>query len=88
MLMLKRAHVEDAERITRIKTAAFNKETREFGPGTDGGPPGYDSAACTVQGIKENIYYLICLDNRIIGSFWLHKINDHQLELEDFVMPI
>jgi ribosomal protein S18 acetylase RimI-like enzyme len=86
MLTLKRAHVRNAEVITLIKTAAFNKESREFGPGTDGGPPGYDSVECTIEGIESNIYYLICLDKKIIGSLWLHMIDDKQLELEDFVI--
>jgi len=29
---------------------------------------------------------LIFLDKKIIGSFWIHKINDEQFELEDFVI--
>jgi len=72
--------------VTQIKKAAFNKESREFGPGTDGGPPGYDSVECTIEGIESNINYLIFLDKKIIGSFWIHKINDEQFELEDFVI--
>ena len=86
MLKLEKAICEDGKAITEIKKAAFNDETRNFGPGTDGGPPGYDSVEDTIEGIKSNIYYRITLNDKTIGSFWLHKINDAHFELEDFVI--
>ncbi|MBN1798851.1 MAG: hypothetical protein JW822_09750 [Spirochaetales bacterium] len=64
MLTLKKAEVKDAETVTRIKIAAFNKDSREFCTGTAGRPLGYDSVECTIEGITPNIYYLIYLDEK------------------------
>jgi ribosomal protein S18 acetylase RimI-like enzyme len=86
MLTLKKADIGDAECITRIKIAAYNQEFRDFGPGTDGGPPDYTSVECTKEGIQTNLYYVIMLDTTMIGSFWLQEREHAHFELEDFVI--
>ncbi len=87
MLRLKIANLKDAETITKNRIAAYNKEHKENSPeGVEGGPPDYDSVQCTMEGIKSNIYYLILLEDNIIGSFWLSLEKENHFELEDFVI--
>ena len=84
MINIVKAEAEDYKYITEIMTLAYNDETRRFGPGRDGGPPGYDSQEVTQRLIKEFLFYKITLDSKIIGSFWLNKVETESYELEDF----
>ncbi|MBZ9689691.1 GNAT family N-acetyltransferase [Clostridium estertheticum] len=83
MINLVKAEVVDSKIITEIKKLAYNDETRRFGPGRDGGPPGYESEEETQYLIKNHLFYKIMLDNKIIGFFWLHGDDSKFYELED-----
>lgn len=86
MIKLKEAQIDYAAIITQNRIAAYNDETIRFGSGENGGPPGYDSLDCTIEGLNHNPYYLIQLDNQTIGSFWLDMISTGHCELQDFVI--
>lgn len=86
MIKLQTATENDVQRIVEIKILAFNNESRTFGSGTDGGPPGYNSIDKTLQGINDEIYYKIAKDDLIIGSLFLSEKSTDELELDDFVI--
>ncbi len=83
MINIVKAELTDSKVITEIKKFAYNDETSRFGPGRDGGPPGYDSEEETRRLIKNYLCYKIILDNDIIGFFWLHGVEQEFYELED-----
>lgn len=68
MLTIKRAQMEDAEKITKLKTVAFNKEINTY-LGRDGGPPGYNKVESELEIIEKFVAYKILLDDCIIGAF-------------------
>lgn len=72
MLKLERARLEDAEAITEIKIAAFNREINTY-LGRNGGPPGYDSVESEIDIIHNFIAYKIMLDDEIIGGLFLTR---------------
>ena len=51
---IKKALIEDASVITKIKIAAFNKEINTY-LGRNGGPPGYDKVDSEIDIIKNFI---------------------------------
>lgn len=53
MITIERAVLEDANIITEIKIAAFNKEINTY-LGRDGGPPGYDK----VESEMDIMFYI------------------------------
>ena len=85
MISIKRAEKADAEEITQIKIAAFNKEINTY-LGRDGGPPGYDRVESELDIIENHLAYKILLDERIIGGFFLYYEGDDILHFEDFVI--
>ena len=85
MLTIKRAQIEDAVEITRIKTESFNKEINTY-LGRDGGPPGYNKIESELEIIKNYIAYKIILDNKIIDAFFLYLEGDKIMHFEDFVI--
>ena len=54
MITIKRAQIEDAKEITKIKTDAFNKEINLY-LGRNGGPPGYDKVESEIDIIEKCI---------------------------------
>ena len=62
MITIERAKKEDAEVITRIKTAAFNKEINTY-LGRDGGPEGYNKVESELQIIENLLAYKILLND-------------------------
>ena len=85
MLKLERARLEDAEAITEIKIAAFNREINTY-LGRNGGPPGYDSVESEIDIIHNFIAYKIMLDDEIIGGLFLIPEGDETMHFEDFVI--
>lgn len=85
MIKLERAKLEDAEQITRIKIAAFNKEINQY-LGRDGGPPGYDKVESEIDIINRFIAYKIVLDDEIIGALFLIPEGEKTMCFEDFVI--
>lgn len=85
MIAYKKAEMTDAENLLRVQMRAFNDETRRFGPGRDGGPPGYDSLDF-VKGMIQSSYFYhkILLDGTIIGGFNVKKVADGQYKLDLF----
>lgn len=86
MVFLENATKKDVNEIVENKIAAFNLESRTFGSGCDGGPPGYDSVDDTLEGVEDCIYYKVILEGRNIGSFFLIEIDKKTIELADFVI--
>lgn len=85
MLTIKRAKMEDAEEITKIKTVAFNKEINTY-LGRDGGPPGYNKVESELEIIDKFLAYKILFDGCIIGAFFLYSEGEDILHFEDFVI--
>lgn len=75
MLTIKRAKMEDAEEITKIKTVAFNKEINTY-LGRDGGPPGYNKVESELEIIDKFLAYKILLDGEIESM--------HEFEFAEF----
>lgn len=85
MITIERATLEDANLITEIKIAAFNKEINTY-LGRNGGPPGYDQVESEIDIIKNLIAYKILLDDVIIGAFFLIPLGEDKMQFEDFVI--
>lgn len=85
MITIEKAELEDAQVITDIKTAAFNKEINTY-LGRNGGPPGYDKVESEIDIINNLIAYKILLDDEIIGAFFLIPIESRKMRFEDFVI--
>lgn len=85
MISIERAMLEDANRITEIKIAAFNKEINTY-LGRDGGPPGYDKVESEIDIITNLIAYKILWKQQIIGAFFLIPQEDGRMLFEDFVI--
>ena len=85
MISIQRARLEDANRITEIKIAAFNKEINTY-LGRNGGPPGYDKVESEIDIIKNLIAYKIIWKQQIIGAFFLIPQGEDQMLFEDFVI--
>lgn len=85
MLTIKRAQINDAEEITKIKTAAFNKEINTY-LGRNGGPPRYDKVESELDIIDKFLAYKILLDDCIVGGFFLYFEGNDILHFEDFVI--
>lgn len=84
------AALEDADLISNINVQAFDDERNNFGPWKDGEGPKwyygewYSDIEQVKKLIKEFHYYMIIEDEIIVGSFWLHDIDETTIELEDF----
>ncbi len=85
MISVMEAQLSDADAITQIKTAAFNKEINTY-LGRNGGPPGYDQIESEEEIINKFKAYKIMLDSVIIGAFFLIPVNENQARFEDFVI--
>ena len=85
MVSIERAKLEDAEKITEIKIAAFNKEINTY-LGRNGGPPGYDKVESEIDIINNLIAYKIILNEEIIGGFFLIPLEEEKMRFEDFVI--
>ncbi|MDA3900191.1 MAG: GNAT family N-acetyltransferase [Spirochaetes bacterium] len=83
MIKLKRATINDAEKLLDISTKAFNDEMNRV-LGRNGGPPGYDSIDEHLRLIDEFFVYLIENDDIVIGSFFLVPHNESHYSLESF----
>ncbi|MGL1891631.1 MAG: GNAT family N-acetyltransferase [Spirochaetaceae bacterium] len=81
MIQLKRATVEDADKILDINKKAFNDEMQTV-LGRDGGPPGYDNLEEHIKLINEFKVYIVKVNEIIIGSFFLipHSVSHYSLE--------
>lgn len=85
MVKLERAKLEDAEQITKVKIAAYNKEINKY-LGRDGGPSGYDKVESEKYIINNFIAYKIVLDAEIIGGLFLIPEGMETMLFEDFVI--
>ncbi|MDD4297701.1 MAG: GNAT family N-acetyltransferase [Ruminiclostridium sp.] len=83
MLKIVRAEKKDAQEITDIKIAAYNKEIN-LHLGRDGGPPGYNQVSSQLYIIDNFIAYKILEDEKIIGCFFLEQVSDEHMHFEDF----
>lgn len=73
----------DAQEITEIKIAAYNKEIN-LHLGRDGGPPGYNQISSQIDITNNFIAYKILEDEKIIGCFFLIQVSDEHMHFEDF----
>ena len=85
MVSIERAKLEDAEKITEIKIAAFNKEINTY-LGRNGGSRGYDKVESEIDIINNLIAYKIILNEEIIGGFFLIPLEEEKMRFEDFVI--
>lgn len=87
--IIKKVSLSDANIIKTINTDAYNDETNRFGPGRDGGPPGYNEIDVIKDLISKYPCYKIVAEDTVIGWFWLHEHDQNTVELEDFcISPI
>lgn len=88
MMKFIRAGIEDAKILTEIKVETFDDDSRRFFNRPAGGPQGYDSMEAHIKDIKENIYYKIVDDNKIIGGFYVQDMGDNHFYLANiFIKP-
>jgi GNAT superfamily N-acetyltransferase len=66
-LTIERASEADAEALLRAQIAAFDYDDVLYGVGL-GGPPGYNDIDHVRQTIREEQYYKIVYDGRIVGG--------------------
>jgi len=85
-IILKKADIEDDETILRINTAAFNHDSRVFGGGGDGGPPGYNSLRHVRDKIANASAYKILLYGKIIGWFYFENVDERTVQLYNFAI--
>lgn len=71
-----------------IKTDAYNNETNRVGSVRDGGAEGYNDLNETIRLINTFDYYKSICENTIIWGFWLHKVKNDCIELEDFCISL
>jgi len=83
-IILKKAEIQDAETILRINTAAFNHDSRIFGDGGDGGPPGYNKLSHVQNKITNAAAYKILLYGKIIGWFYFENVDENTVQLYNF----
>lgn len=85
MISIRKAVLEDAELITEIKKAAYNKEINTY-LGRNGGPHGYDKVESQIDIINRFEAHKILFGSQIIGAFFLIPMEEKKMRFEDFVI--
>lgn len=68
---------EDAKSLVEAQQSAFYVDVRICGEG----PPGYDSIERQIEIMNSHIYYKILDDDKIVGGFYIYRINAGHYEL-------
>jgi len=92
-LKVRKALVDDAYFIAEIKTKAYRDEKERFKP-EEGKIPKWFYDEWYID-IPENIrlinkynVYLLIVNEVVIGTFWVHDVEENTIELEDFcILP-
>jgi GNAT superfamily N-acetyltransferase len=93
VLTIQRASVSDVNVIIDIKTNAYRDEKERFRPSEDRIPvwfndEWYIDKQENLRLIHEHYVYLLLISEVVIGSFWLHDVDEETIELEDFcILP-
>jgi GNAT superfamily N-acetyltransferase len=75
-LTIERAAEADADALLEAQIAAFHDDTRLYGVPL-GGPPGYTDIDRLRRSIREDAYYKIVYDGRIVGGIGLYDEGHH-----------
>ncbi len=92
-LIIQKATINEVTLITDIKTKAFRDEKERFKPSDDKIPEWfydewYINPSENMRLIHEYYVYVLVANDDIIGTFWLHDIDEETIELEDFcILP-
>lgn len=92
-LIIQKATINEVNLITDIKTKAFRDEKERFKPSEDNIPDWfydewYIDLSENMRLINEYYVYVLVANEKIIGTFWLHDIDEETIELEDFcILP-
>lgn len=88
-----KASIDDVTLIADIKTKAYRDEKERFKPEDSKIPKWfynewYIDMDENLRLIKEHNVYLLKVEDKIIGTFWIQEINENTVELEDFcILP-
>lgn len=88
-----KASIDDVTLIADIKTKAYRDEKERFKPEESKIPKWfynewYIDMDENLRLIKEYDVYLLKVDDKVIGTFWVQGINENTVELEDFcILP-
>lgn len=90
---IQRASVNEVNLIADIKTRAYRDEKERFKPCEDKIPKWfydewYIDISENLRLINEYYVYVLVSNEKMIGTFWLHDIDEETIELEDFcILP-
>ena len=74
-LTFRRATPADVETLVAVQIAAFNNDSVIYPGVAVGGPPGYDSVTENLRQMREDDYYKILADGRIVGGIVVANID-------------
>ena len=80
MLRFEKARSKDAEALARASERAFHSDVHCGAP-SEGGPPGYRSAAWQARIMRIADYYRIVQDGRIVGGIVVFRKGTREYEL-------
>ncbi len=81
LITFERATPDDVITLVAVQTAAFNNDAVVY-PGVElGGPPGYDSVEHNLAQMREDDYYKILADGRIIGGIIVANVGEGRFHL-------
>lgn len=88
MINFVRAKIEDAEILLEKQIKTFDEDTRQTFNRPAGGPPGYDSLDALHKEIRENMYFKITNNDKIIGGIHVTDMgSDHYNLTRIYVEP-
>lgn len=81
-ISIERATEADVEALVQVQVAAFHDDARLY-PGVEiGGPPGYDSVEAQLKKIREDEYYKIIMDGKIVGGIVIFDMGEDHYHLD------
>lgn len=92
-LKILKASIEDASLIADIKTKSYRDEKERFKPEDSKIPKWfydewYINISENIRLINEYYVYMLIVNNVVIGTFWVHDVDENTIELEDFcILP-
>ncbi len=90
---IQRASINEVNLIADIKTRPYRDEKERFKPSEDKIPKWfydewYIDISENLRLINEYYVYVLVSNENMIGTFWLHDIDEETIELEDFcILP-
>lgn len=80
MVRFGKARAGDADRLALVSERAFHSDVHCGAP-SEGGPPGYNSAAWQARMMRLGEYWKIAVEDQIVGGFIVFRKGTRQYEL-------